>query len=141
MNPLSEKELDDILSNLPLVRFADTTSVGRQTEQHLRRLKLRPPRVIQADRSSMVTACVAKGMGFTVLRPSLLIDGFVEQMKLKVYPLPVSGISRTITIVARENELGELPILFAKRVRTVLSEQIDAQMGAVGTAAVTIVED
>ncbi|MEM7067908.1 MAG: LysR family transcriptional regulator [Pseudomonadota bacterium] len=134
------RHLDEILSDLPLVRFADTTSVGRQTEQHLRRLKLRPPRVIQADRSSMVTACVAEGMGFTLLPPSLLIDGFVEQMRLKIVPLPVSGISRTITIVAREKELGELPSVFAQMVKAMLYQQIEIQMGKTGTDAVTPME-
>jgi len=131
-----KSNLEEILENLPLVRFADTTRVGRQTEQHLRRLKLRPPRVIQADRSSMVTACVAKSMGFTLLPPSLLIDGFVEQMPLKILRLPASGISRTITVVAREKELGELPSEFAETVRNCLTEQIEMQMGAIGMNAV-----
>src|SRR5680860_1793118 len=45
--------IGELLQNLPLIRFAATTNVGRLTEQHLRRLKVRTPRVIQADRSSM----------------------------------------------------------------------------------------
>ena len=130
------KRMEDIVSRLPLIRFADTTSVGRQTEQHLRRLKLKAPRIIQADRSSMVTACVAKGMGFTLLPPSLLIDGFVEQMPMAVKKLPVAGISRTITVVSRENELGDLPRAFAELSSTCLFQQIENQMGQVGINAV-----
>ena len=129
--------IEDVLSRLPLVRFADTTSVGRQTEAHLRRLKLNVPRVIQADRSSMVTACVARGMGFTLLTPTLLIDGFVEQMPLYIRPLPVAGMSRRITVVAREKELGELPGTLARTARDVLSDQIGTQMGETGLGAVT----
>ncbi|MEM7291382.1 MAG: LysR family transcriptional regulator, partial [Pseudomonadota bacterium] len=119
------RNMEDILANLPLIRFANSTSVGRQTEQHLRRLKLQVPRIIQADRSSMVTACVSKGMGFTLLPPSLLIDGFVERMPMKIRKLPVAGISRTITVVARERELGDLPKAFAKLAAESLVEQID----------------
>lgn len=97
-----------MLQELPLIRFAGTTEIGRRTGQHLRRLKLQPQQVIQADRSSMVTACVAQGMGFTILRPTLLINGLVERMPLDIRPLPVAGMSRTITVVSREKDLGGL---------------------------------
>ena len=86
----------------------------------------------------MVTACVAKGMGFTLLPPSLLIDGFVEQMPLRVSKLPATGITRTLTLVAREKELGELPAKFAETVKRCLFEQVESQMGAPGIAAVGI---
>lgn len=130
--------LEDILADLPLVRFADTTSVGRQTEQHLRRLKLDVPRVIQADRSSMVTSCVAQGLGFTLLTPSLLIDGFAEHMALAIRPLPVAGLSRRITVVARQKELGGLPAAFAHTARCAILEQIETYMGATGLKALTL---
>ena len=125
-------DLGTILKRMPLVRFADTTSVGRQIEQHLRRLKLRPPRVIQADRSSMVTACVASGAGVTFLTPSLLIDGFVERMELDVLPMPVAGMTRSITVLAREDELGALPARFAQMARTSLTAKIADCIGTGG---------
>ncbi len=132
------KRLQDILDHLPLVRFAATTSVGRRTEQHLRRLKLAVPRVIQADRSSMVTACVAEGLGFTILTPSLLIDGFVEQMPIVVRPLPGPGFSRSITVVARAGDLGRLPAQVAGLAARELTAQIDQQMGQVGREALNM---
>lgn len=130
--------LSSLLDHLPLVRFAATTSVGRRTEQHLRRLKLAAPRVIQADRSSMVTACVAEGLGFTILTPSLLIDGFVEQMPLQLHPLPAAGFSRSLTVVGRSGELGLLPAEIAALAGRVLTDQIDRQMGPVGVEAVRL---
>ncbi|WP_373502948.1 LysR family transcriptional regulator [Aestuariivirga sp.] len=130
--------LEAVQAKLPLIRFGDSTSVGRQITQHLRRIRAKPQQVIQADRSSMVTACVAHGMGFTLLTPSLLIDGFVEQMPLRVLPLPVPGFSRTITVVARENELADFPLHVANLSRTTLVEQIDRQMGAVGLGALNL---
>ena len=134
------RRLQDILTHLPLVRFAATTSVGRRTEQHLRRLKLTAPRVIQADRSSMVTACVAEGLGFTILTPSLLIDGFVERMPLVVRPLPGPGFSRSIKVVARTGDLGTLPERIATLAAGELAAQIDQQMGQVGRAAITLAD-
>lgn len=128
--------LEAIQSRLPLVRFADTTRVGRQTMQHLRRLKAVPEQMLQADRSSMVTACVSEGMGFSLLTPTLLIDGLVEHMALKILPLPVSGLSRSLTVIAREGDLTEVAAAFAKTARAVLGNRISALMGPIGTAAI-----
>lgn len=129
-------DLAAILERMPLVRFADSTSVGRQVEQHLRRLKLRAPKVIQADRSSMVTACVADGMGVTLLTPTLLIDGLTEQMRLDAMPMPVPGLTRTITLLARENELGDLPADYALSARALLIRRITDQLGQTGEDAI-----
>ena len=130
-------DLSALLERMPLVRFADTTSVGRQIEQHLRRLKSQAPRVVQADRSSMVTACVANGMGATFLTPTLLIDGFTEQMPLTVARMPVAGMTRSITVLARENELGSLPAEFAALARARLIEKITECIGPIGLSAIS----
>ena len=128
--------LEAVQANLSLVRFSDSTQVGRQTMQHLRRLKFVPRRVVQADRSSMVTACVAQGMGFSLLTPTLLIDGFVEDMNLKIRPLPVAGLSRTLMVVARDGELRGLPGEFAALAREKLTAQIGHLMGSTGMRAI-----
>ena len=127
--------LEAIQRELPLVRFGDTTNAGRQIAQHLRRLRFEPDRVIQADRSSMVTSCVAAGQGFSLLTPTLLIDGMVENMKLRLTELPVVGLSRTLTAVARQKELQDLPGDVAKLCRDTLLRQIETHIGSIGTAA------
>lgn len=132
--------LNAVQQRLPLIRFADSTSVGRQVTQHLRRLRIDPQQVIQADRSSMVTACVCNGMGFTMLTPTLLIDGFVEHMPLKVLPLPAARLTRTITVVSRNRELGAFPARVAELARETLVEQIRLHMGPTGSNALTAVE-
>lgn len=132
--------LSAVQQRLPLIRFADTTSVGRQVTQHLRRLRLEPQQVIQADRSSMVTACVCSGMGFTLLTPTLLIDGFVEHMPLRVLPLPAARLTRTITVVSRDRELGAFPARVAELSRKTLFDQIRLHMGNIGFNALTATE-
>lgn len=123
--------LEAIQSYLTLIRFGDTTNAGRQIAQHLRRLRFEPKKVILADRSSMVTSCVSAGLGFSLLTPTLLIDGMVEKMDLKVMELPVSGLSRTLTVVARKGELQDLPKAFASASSRELSMQIERQMGGI----------
>jgi DNA-binding transcriptional LysR family regulator len=104
---------------------------------HLRRLRFEPDRVIQADRSSMVTSCVAKGMGFSLLTPTLLIDGMVENMALRIRSLPVAGLSRMLTVVAREDELRDLPKEVARIAKTELHAQVQRFVGTEAVAALS----
>ncbi|MEM7073531.1 MAG: LysR family transcriptional regulator [Pseudomonadota bacterium] len=129
--------LDAVQERLPLVRFADSTYAGRLITQHLRRLSFEPRRVIQADRSSMVTSCVAQGMGYSLLTPTLLIDGLVENMPLRVVRLPVAGLSRTLTVVARKGELHDLPLQVARISTERLLQKVEEFVGPVGLSAVS----
>ncbi len=132
------KSLEAIQTRLPLVRFGDTTNAGRQIAQHLRRLRFEPDKVIQADRSSMVTSCVSTGQGFSLLTPTLLIDGLVENMALRLQELPVSGLSRTLTVVARKEELQGLPAAVAELCKQRLAERITLHMGNIGVNSVEL---
>ncbi|MEL7464757.1 MAG: LysR family transcriptional regulator [Pseudomonadota bacterium] len=129
--------LETIQSCLPLVRFGDTTNAGRQISQHLRRLRFEPAKVIQADRSSMVTSCVSAGQAFTLLTPTLLIDGLVEKMHLRIEKLPIAGLSRTLTVVARNGELQDLPAAVAELSHRALFSKVEAVVGEIGSAAIS----
>ncbi len=128
--------LEAIQRELPLVRFGDSTNAGRQIAQHLRRLRFEPDKVIQADRSSMVTSCVSAGQAFSLLTPTLLIDGVVENMKLRLLELPVFGLSRTLTVVARKGELRELPTAVALLSKLTLIRHIAEHVGDVAASSV-----
>ena len=86
----------------------------------------------------MVTSCVANGMGFSLLTPTLLIDGLVENMPLRIVPLPVRGLSRTLTVVARTGELHGLPSDIAQRAGRILTDKIAQVVGDVGRAAIRV---
>lgn len=113
-------DLARLSGTLPLVRFSRETPVGMRIDQHLRRVRLELPRTIEGDRSSVVMAPVAAGLGFTLLTPTLLIDGLAEGMEIDIRRLPIPGFAREITLVARERELGDLPERMAERAAAVL---------------------
>ncbi len=83
------------------------------------------PRVLEGDRASIVLGSVAAGMGFTLLTPTLLIDGFMEGMSVAIHPLPVVSFSREIIVVGRERELGDLPQAFANQCAVTLRNTIE----------------
>ncbi|MGB0505573.1 MAG: LysR family transcriptional regulator [Pikeienuella sp.] len=118
-------DVEAIAKELPFIRFSAEAPVGRRTDQHLQRLRLNLPRVMEADRSSMVVAGVSANQGFAVLSPSLLIDALVEGMPLRIAPLPFAGFRRSISLVARRGELGDLPQRTAAACRTILSDHYE----------------
>ncbi|WP_181165669.1 LysR family transcriptional regulator [Mesorhizobium sp. B2-4-12] len=113
---------------LAFVRFSRETPVGLRVDQHLSRLRIEIPRTMEGDRSSVVMAPVAAGMGFAILTPTLLIDGLAEGMEIDVHALPFTGLSRNILLVARERELGNLPEAFATRTAEVLTNAIRTRL-------------
>lgn len=121
-------DLEQLGHSLPFVRFSRETPVGVRIDQHLRRVRLELPRSFEGDRSSVVMAPVAAGLGFTMLTPTLLIDGLAEGMEIDIHRLPIAGFAREITLVARERELGELPQILAERVAATLSQALDRRL-------------
>lgn len=132
-------DLAKLAQSLPLIRFSTETPVGRRIEQHLRRVRLELPRVVEADRTSMVIATVAMGRGFAIASPTLLIDGIAEGMEFEIQRLPVAGFHREITLVARERELGELPTLLAEAFAQVLYDSIHSQMPSLPDDSVRLI--
>ncbi|MEM7293376.1 MAG: LysR family transcriptional regulator [Pseudomonadota bacterium] len=131
-------DLESLGRELPLVRFSRDTIVGQQVDAHLSRVRLDLPRVLEGDRASIVLGTVAAGMGFTLLTPTLLIDGVMEDMKIAVHPLPIVSFSREIMLVGRERELGGLPEVFAQACRATLVDTIEAQLPALPTGSYTV---
>lgn len=117
-------DLEELGRELPFIRFAANTPVGRRTEQHLRRGRITLPRTIEADRASMVVAGVASGPGFTILTPTLLLDALAEGMSLSIHRLPRTGFRRTLSVVSRSRDLGELPVLIAELASETLAHAI-----------------
>lgn len=120
-----EDDIHAISRRLSLVRFGALTPVGRRTDQHLQRCRLDLPRAIEADRSSMVVAGVVTGKCFAILTPSLLIDGVAEGMPLRIAPLPFSGFKRGIQVVARKDDLGDIPARLAQKCADILRHHFE----------------
>jgi len=134
-------DIAELARKLPFVRFARETPIGLRVDQHLSRLRIELPRAMEGDRSSVVMAPVAAGMGFTMLTPTLLIDGLAEGMEIDVHPLPFRGLSRNILLVAREKELGDLPERFAARTAEVLKKAISTRLPTLPPGYYTVASD
>jgi DNA-binding transcriptional LysR family regulator len=121
-------DLAALAESLPLIRFTAKVPLGRRIEQHLRRLRLDIPHGLEADRGEVVLAIVAAGLGFAILTPTLLLDRGEAAPDVKIRCLPTAQLSRTISLVARERELGNIPGSLAGAIREALAAQLERRL-------------
>lgn len=110
------------LAELPLVRYSLSSQIGAHCEAHLRRLKLSFPNRYEFDTTRPITAMVAQGCGWALSTPTCLLDSSVDRSELVLSPLPFTALSRRVSLVSRENELGGLPAQMAGICRKLVRE-------------------
>lgn len=128
--PARVDDLADLAARLPLVRFSARSKTGIEVERHLRRLKLDLPRRLEFDTPQCVTAMVAQGAGFAVTTPLCLLEAAVPMVQLACWPLPGPAFQRSLTLIARRQELGRLPRDVAAFCRAHLEERCWPQLRA-----------
>lgn len=122
--PERVEEMAALADRLPLVRFSARSKTGIEVERHLRRLKLDLPRRLEFDTPYGVTAMVAAGEGFAVTTPLCLHEAGVDLARVACRPLPGPAFSRSLTLIARRQELGRLPREAAAFCRRALADEV-----------------
>lgn len=107
--PKEPQDLAILAEKYDLVRFSARSQTGLEIERHLRRLKLDLRRRMEFDTPFGVTARVAARQGFAITTPLCLLESAVPLDGLVCHPLPGPGLRRTLTLIARQSELGRLP--------------------------------
>ncbi|QYK41986.1 MAG: LysR family transcriptional regulator [Paracoccaceae bacterium] len=93
--------LRDILRVNPLIRYGSPSHMGRQIEEHLRRLGIAHPRHLAFDTSDALVAMVAGGVGVAITTPLCLRQAAVHLPHIAILPMPGPGFSRTLTLMTR----------------------------------------
>lgn len=109
------------LTELPFVRYSLRMPLGRDIERHMRRLRLTPPQHHEFDSSASVFGLVDRTGGWAITTPLCVLcceAGFGGRLELR--RLPFAGFSRSVSLVAREGELGGLPGRLAALCRDIL---------------------
>lgn len=122
--PQKVEDVARLAAKLPLVRFSARSKTGIEVERHLRRLKLEVPRRLEFDTPFGVTATVAAGEGFAVTTPLCIHEAGVDLSRLACRPLPGPAFARSLTLIARRQELGRLPREVAAFCRRTLAADV-----------------
>jgi DNA-binding transcriptional LysR family regulator len=120
--------LRDIAGRLPLIRYTPRTQAARTIEHHLRRLRLDVPVSHNFDSPEDLLAMVARGGGWAIVPPTHIVHALEPGAPIELRALPKPGLGRTLTLVARSGELGELPALLTEVCLTALREKYLPQL-------------
>lgn len=122
-------ELKRLAQEKMFVRFSARSRTGMEVDRHLRRLGLAPARTVEFDTPFGVTASVARGNAFAVTTPLCIHESQLARGTVAVR-LPGPRMSRTLTLVARQRELGDIPRGLAVAVREHLTKLLAKLPGA-----------
>lgn len=119
---LEGSDFIDALGDLPLIQYTPRHVMGRQIAAHLARQNLRLSHRFELDSYHAIMAMVAQGAGWTILTPL----GFLRAQRfhdgVDLFPLPFAPLSRTISLHARQDVLGDMPGQVAERLRGLLQQ-------------------
>ncbi|WP_088742722.1 LysR family transcriptional regulator [Cobetia sp. QF-1] len=124
----SHTQIDSLATlarQLDFVRYTPQALIGQAIERYLRLVGCELPQRLALDNTFAVLRMVADGAGWTITTPLCLHQAGIRHLGLTVLPLPtvatVPGImQRHLSLVARRDELGDLPRQLAEEAREVL---------------------
>lgn len=119
-------DLKTLSASMPLVRFSARSQTGVEIERHLRRLGIDCPRRLEFDAPLGVTAAVASGAGFAISTPLCVEEAMIDKRQLRLAKLPGPKVTRRITLVARNGEMGDIPKRAAEKIRPILKAAMAA---------------
>jgi DNA-binding transcriptional LysR family regulator len=118
-------DLKQLALQLPLIRFSSRSQTGLEIERHLRRLQIEAPNRFEFDTPAGVSSMVAAGHGFAITTPLCIAESCISSKEIRTSSLPGPKITRKVTLVARQRELGNLPRDLAEIGRKRLAQFIE----------------
>ena len=117
-------DLGDILQNRPMIQYTTRHQMGQMISQHLRREGLTLAHRFELDSYHAIMAMLASGAGWSVLSPLALMRAQRFRDEVIVAPLPTAPLTRSISLSARQDAVGDMPVQIADRLRPLLQEMI-----------------
>ncbi|WP_288942163.1 LysR family transcriptional regulator [uncultured Roseovarius sp.] len=112
------------LKRLPLVQYTQRHYMGRLVSAHLTRQNLTLRHRFEIDSYHATLALVGQGSGWSILPPLALMRAQRFADQIDVMELPFEPLTRTISLMARKDILGEMPAQVAATLRPILQERI-----------------
>lgn len=113
---------------LDFVRYTPQSLIGQTIERHLRLNRMELPARLHLDNSFAVLRLVGAGAGWTITTPLCLYQAGLDTLQVRVAALPIAPLARELTLVARRDELGELPARLARDSRRLLERRFLAEI-------------
>lgn len=116
------RDLSDI-KGLPLVRHSLRSSIGRQVEQQLNRMRVTAPFHAEFDTSTAQLTAVGNGYGWCLTTPMCLLQDLHLLDGLRILPMTKGRFTRQASVIARRGDLGSTPAVLAQATRRLLTDR------------------
>lgn len=117
-------DLREIAARSPLIRYSARSHIGGQVERHLRRLRVEAPRRLEVDGSDALVAMVSARVGWSITTPLCLLQGRAHAGGVAPLPLPGPATSRSIVLLARDDEYQDLPARVGAQARRLYRTEV-----------------
>lgn len=112
------------LKSLPLIQYTQRHHMGRQIAAHLARQNLTLSHRFELDSYHAIMAMVAAKAGWTILTPLGYLRARRFHDAVEMIELPFDPLTRSISLVARQGILQDMPRDVAAQLRLLLQEMI-----------------
>jgi DNA-binding transcriptional LysR family regulator len=119
-----KRDIRSQLASIPFVHFDAELPLGRLVNQQLRRLKISLKTRYTFDSTRSLLAMTRDIGGWALATPLCLMDSIRFRDSLDIHPLPFSGFTRSVSLVARRGEFAGLP----KRLANLCSGLIEVHL-------------
>ncbi|MEW5422088.1 LysR family transcriptional regulator [Amorphus sp. 3PC139-8] len=113
---------------LPFIRYTLRSTIGRQIERQVTRLGLDLPNRAEFDTATGQLSAVAENMGWCFTTPLCLAQERHRLSELTVVAMPRGRFTRTMAIVARSDDAGDLAMRIATELREILRDIVAPQL-------------
>ncbi|MEH6629339.1 MAG: LysR family transcriptional regulator [Halopseudomonas aestusnigri] len=119
----SVESLEELIEDLPLVRYSSRSLTGINIETHLRRLGLDARRRFEFDTADATLAMVGVGIGWAITTPLCLLQAKTHLPSIRCEPLPGPKFSRSLMLATRRHELESLQKMISEKSREILEQR------------------
>ena len=116
-------DLGQLVRNHSLIRYSVRSQIGRHIERFIADQEISVPTGLQFDQTDAVFAMVAASIGWAITTPTCLVDGRAHLDEIIALPMRNPGLERTLYLVCRKGELGQLPEEIEKLAKAALNER------------------
>ncbi len=117
-------DLNEVMQDLPILRYDGDQLIARQIDAHLSRLKLKFTERFEISSHLALMACVARGIGWSITTPL----GFMRAVRfhdhVTAHPLPFAGFSRQISLFAGTDWDDQVPRDVAQTIRRLVEKNV-----------------
>ena len=117
-------DLQQLGSQLPLVRYHAESPIGIRIQVHLRRQGIELRHWCEFDAAESIVAMVAAGKAWAITSALHVLEGATDWSRFQCLPLPKPGMSRQTVVVSRRGELKGLPSRVADLAKTIVRDSV-----------------